>query len=166
MAVERMSFLIQLLAPFLETVSKEILADRRREHLRFQPVLDFIHGNLADQIRVPQLARLIQLEPSYFSRAFRHHFGVPPNAAQPDDLLDHCVKEGWSFIWADSKESAADFCRVYGLTAGQGGVGDASQESETGVVEPVAQSGVVESSDENAAGESAGESAKGQAGSE
>ncbi|MHC4333929.1 MAG: pentapeptide repeat-containing protein [Planctomycetota bacterium] len=101
-----------------------------------------------------------------YDRVLGQQFGVPPNAAQPDDLLDHCVKEGWSFVWADSKESAADFCRVYGLTAGPGGPSDTSQESETGADEPVAQSGEVKSSDDGAAGEPAGENTKDQAGGE
>jgi hypothetical protein len=43
-------------------------------------------------------------------------FGGPPNAAQPDDILDHCVDHDWQFIWADSSQSVADFCRTYKLS--------------------------------------------------
>jgi hypothetical protein len=101
-----------------------------------------------------------------YDRALGHRFGVPPNAAQPDDLLDHCVEAGWSFVWANSRESAADFCRVYALTTGQGSAGDASQEGQTAMVEPVAQSGAVKPSDEDAAGEPGDENVKAKADSE
>jgi hypothetical protein len=101
-----------------------------------------------------------------YDRVLGHHFGVPPNAAQPDDLLDHCVQEGWSFVWADSKESAADFCRVYGLATGQGSADNTPQEGGTGPVESVAQSGAVKPSDEDVAGEPGDEHVKDQAGGE
>jgi len=97
-----------------------------------------------------------------YDRVLGHQFGVAPNAAQPDDLLDHCVGAGWSFVWADSKESAEDFCRVYGLTAGQVSEGDTPQEVETRTVEPVAESVAVGSADENITGESADENAAGE----
>jgi hypothetical protein len=46
-----------------------------------------------------------------------YKFGTEPNAAQPDDILDHCVDSDWDFIWADSKESVADFKKTYKLSA-------------------------------------------------
>lgn len=48
-----------------------------------------------------------------YDRILGYDFGTPPNAAQPDDLLDHCVDSDWEFVWADSGESVADFCRIY-----------------------------------------------------
>jgi hypothetical protein len=51
-----------------------------------------------------------------YDRVLGYGFGAPPNAAQPDDLLDHCVDSDWEFIWADSRESVADFCRTYKLS--------------------------------------------------
>lgn len=77
-AIERASLMLQLLVPFLQTVSEETLTYRRREHMRFQPVLNFIHENLTHRMYAPQLAKVAHLEPSYFSRVFRQHFGVPP----------------------------------------------------------------------------------------
>ena len=50
-----------------------------------------------------------------YDRVLGYHFGAPPNAAQPDDLLDHCIDYDWEFIWADSSQSVADFCRTYKL---------------------------------------------------
>ncbi len=51
-----------------------------------------------------------------YDRVLKYQFGAPPNAAQPDDLLDHCLDYDWEFIWADSGESVADFCRTYKLS--------------------------------------------------
>ena len=50
-----------------------------------------------------------------YDRILSYQFGVPPNAAQPDDILDHCVQSGWEFVWGDSERSLADFCRTYKL---------------------------------------------------
>jgi len=50
-----------------------------------------------------------------YDRVLGCRFGAPPNAVQPDDLLDHCVDADWDFIWADSRESVADFCSAYKL---------------------------------------------------
>jgi hypothetical protein len=50
-----------------------------------------------------------------YDRVISYQFGVPPNAAQPDDILDHCVDYDWEFIWADSSQSVADFCKTYML---------------------------------------------------
>jgi len=51
-----------------------------------------------------------------YDRILGYQFGTEPNAAQPDDLLDHCLDYDWEFIWADSGKSAADFCRTYELS--------------------------------------------------
>lgn len=56
-----------------------------------------------------------------YQRVLGYQFGVQPDAAQPDDILDHCVEKDWEFVWADSKESVADFCKVYGLASGDRG---------------------------------------------
>ena len=50
-----------------------------------------------------------------YDRVLGYDFGTPPNAAQPDDLLDHCVDSDWECVWADSRESVEDFCRTYKL---------------------------------------------------
>lgn len=51
-----------------------------------------------------------------YDRILGYQFGTEPKAAQPDDLLDHCLDYDWDFIWADSDKSAADFCRTYKLS--------------------------------------------------
>jgi len=50
-----------------------------------------------------------------YDRVLGYRFGVPPNAAQPDDILDNCTDSNWEFIWADSSRSLADFCKTYML---------------------------------------------------
>jgi hypothetical protein len=50
-----------------------------------------------------------------YDRVLRYNFGVEPNATQPDDILDHCLDYDWEFVWADSGQSVADFCRTYKL---------------------------------------------------
>lgn len=69
---------LQLLTPFLEAADSSEQENRGREIKRFQPVLDAINAHLVDPPRVPELARLLHLEPSYFTRLFTRHFGVPP----------------------------------------------------------------------------------------
>jgi hypothetical protein len=52
-----------------------------------------------------------------YDRVLGYKFGTEPNAAQPDDILDHCVKNNWDFIWADSEETVADFKKTYKILA-------------------------------------------------
>lgn len=52
-----------------------------------------------------------------YYKVLGYKFGTEPNAAQPDDILDHCVKSNWDFIWADSEESVEDFKKTYKLSA-------------------------------------------------
>jgi hypothetical protein len=52
-----------------------------------------------------------------YDRILKYQFGVPPDAAQPDDILDYCVAKDWDFIWSDSDTSVADFCKTYDLPA-------------------------------------------------
>jgi hypothetical protein len=51
-----------------------------------------------------------------YDRILGSQFGVEPNAAQPDDILDHCIDCDWNFIWADSIKSVTDLCRTYKLS--------------------------------------------------
>jgi len=52
-----------------------------------------------------------------YDRVLGYRFGVEPNAAQPDDISDHCVEDNWNFIWADSQESIDNFDKAYQLRA-------------------------------------------------
>jgi AraC-like DNA-binding protein len=72
------SLQLQLLIPFLEANDVHEQEKHQLEIKRFQPVLDAINNQLANPPSVPELARLIHLEPSYFTRLFTRHFGMPP----------------------------------------------------------------------------------------
>ena len=50
-----------------------------------------------------------------YYKVLNYKFGTEPNAAQPDDIMDHCVKSNWNFVWADSDESVQDFKDTYNL---------------------------------------------------
>ena len=52
-----------------------------------------------------------------YDRTVGLQFGVPPNAAQPDDIMDFCVANNWEFVWCDSQESLQDFCDTYNRRA-------------------------------------------------
>lgn len=42
-------------------------------------LVDFIEGHLANDLRLPELAALVDLSPYHFARAFKQSFGVPPH---------------------------------------------------------------------------------------
>lgn len=43
----------------------------------------------------------------------KYDFGVPPNGAQPDDILDYCYLDGWDFVWADSEKTKQQLNEIY-----------------------------------------------------
>lgn len=65
-----------------------------------------------------------------YDRLLKYQFGTPPNAAQPDDLLDHCVKTHWDFVWSDSEESVAGFCGIYELKRHKDDMGSKANETQ------------------------------------
>ena len=40
-------------------------------------------------------------------------FGCPPNAAQPDDILDYCMRFRWTNVWSESAETLDECKRIY-----------------------------------------------------
>jgi AraC family transcriptional regulator, arabinose operon regulatory protein len=87
--------LLELLALFLNTADPEGRQGPRPEILRFKPVLDHIDRNLLGPLRMGDLARLVHLEPSYFSRLFAHHFGMPPVRY----VLHRKIKQAQILLW-------------------------------------------------------------------
>jgi len=49
-----------------------------------------------------------------YYRSVGLRFDSAPNAAQPDDILDYCVKNNWDLVWADSESSLRELSRIYG----------------------------------------------------
>jgi transcriptional regulator GlxA family with amidase domain len=77
--LERAAALLLLLRPFIETITPRTRRRKQDAIVRFRPVLDVVEHNLGDCPTVPELAGLIHLEPSYFTRLFTSHFGMPPS---------------------------------------------------------------------------------------
>ncbi len=67
-----------LLAPFLASARAVGGARRQSGASRFHPVFAHIENHLGSPLRLAGLARLIHLEPTYFSRLFRRTFGLSP----------------------------------------------------------------------------------------
>lgn len=75
--LQRTALLLQLIQPHLklaDPASKKITEERRR----FLPVLKYIDTHLNESIPIGDLAKLLGLNPEYFSRYFRKHFKIPP----------------------------------------------------------------------------------------
>jgi transcriptional regulator GlxA family with amidase domain len=75
--LEMNGLLRQLLAEF---VAKDPPGQSLKNEgaLRFRPVLEHMDANLGAALRVTQLARMVHLEPTYFSHVFARHFGLSP----------------------------------------------------------------------------------------
>lgn len=76
--LESTGLLMQLLAPFLDSVNTVKHEKNRRGVLRFRKVIEYIDAHLGEAIRVSSLADLIHIERTYFSRLFSRHLGVSP----------------------------------------------------------------------------------------
>jgi hypothetical protein len=48
-----------------------------------------------------------------YQRSLGLMFGCPPNAAQPDDILDYCVASRWTRVWANSAPTLAECESMY-----------------------------------------------------
>jgi AraC-like DNA-binding protein len=76
--LEKTGILLQMIAAFLGSASRETMTSRRKAHLRFRATLANIEARLAGPLRVSDLAREAHLERTYFSRVFRECLGVKP----------------------------------------------------------------------------------------
>ena len=90
-------------------------------------VIDFIEENLAENISLAKLARLIQLSPYHFCRAFKQSFGVPPHRyhslrridrakallANPNDSVTNI---GMAIGFSETSSFTAAFRKASGMT--------------------------------------------------
>lgn len=74
--LEMNGIVLQLLAPFVLGYRDEDVT--RDAMLRFRPVFEYVDANLHRRVRVSDLAAIMDLERSYFSRTFKRLFGFPP----------------------------------------------------------------------------------------
>jgi AraC-like DNA-binding protein len=86
---------LQLLTAFLKKAHGGLQEKRQHDILRFKPVLDRIQANLAEPPSIPDLARLIHLNPSYFTRLFTEFFGVPPVRY----ILNERIRQAQLLLW-------------------------------------------------------------------
>jgi hypothetical protein len=49
-----------------------------------------------------------------YKRVLGLMFGSPPNAAQPDDILDYCMASRWTCVWVDTSRTLEECRRIYG----------------------------------------------------
>ncbi len=66
------------LSRFLRTIDEESEAARGSVYERLRPALEHIDQHLSEPIALEQLARLLHLQPTYFSNMFARHIGMPP----------------------------------------------------------------------------------------
>jgi len=75
-------------------------------------VADYIRANLTDNISVAELARLVQMSPSHFSRVFSAAFGVTPYRFVMNERI-----EGAKDMLASTKLSASEISSAYGFAS-------------------------------------------------
>lgn len=80
MEVERDGIIRQLLACFLRSAqaTERFLDERIRNFGRFHNVLAYIDDHLCEHLTLAELARVMHLQPNYFSNLFCSRFGMPP----------------------------------------------------------------------------------------
>lgn len=76
-AFEARSALVLLLAPFLKSAQQHEGVHARVTR-QFLAVQEFIHANMRNPIALADLARAVELHPTYFSDRFKKHIGVRP----------------------------------------------------------------------------------------
>jgi len=78
--VERDGIIRQMLACFLRSAreTEKFLTQRIRHFGRFHNVLTYIDDHLCEHLTLAELARVMHLQPNYFSNLFCRNFGVPP----------------------------------------------------------------------------------------
>jgi AraC-like DNA-binding protein len=100
--VARSGILMQLVAPFLESVDALQLEGRRSAMQRFARAFETIEAHLGESISVPSLAAVAGMSPSHFARRFSGALGISPGRyimrrrieearirlAESDDTLD------------------------------------------------------------------------------
>jgi AraC family transcriptional regulator len=75
-------------------------------------VVDYIQSNLMDNISVTELANLVQMSPSHFSRLFSASFGVAPYK-----FVMHERIEGAKVMLVSTQLSASDIASAYGFAS-------------------------------------------------
>lgn len=102
-------------------------AEPRAWHARLRPAIDYIHAHYTEDISLADLAAVVHLTPSYFSRLFKRAYDVSPHqyviqqrVAAAADLLNHTrhtVTEIASIVgFADHSHLSRHYKRLTGTT--------------------------------------------------
>ena len=70
----------------------------------------YVFRRLATMDRYPICSWIVAYS---YKRVLGLMFGSPPNAAQPDDILDYCVMSRWTCVWVDSSITLEECKRIY-----------------------------------------------------
>lgn len=68
----------QLVSFFMETAVAVELKQCRMMFEKFSPAFKFIEDNVSREIKIPALARTVNLQENYFTNLFTKHFGIIP----------------------------------------------------------------------------------------
>jgi len=100
-----------------------------RERPAIRTACDYIHAHFAEDVSLTRLARLVDLSPYYFARAFEKETGLPPHAyletvrirkaRQLLDLGHSVVCSALSVGYVDQSHLTHRFKRFLGMTPGQ-----------------------------------------------
>ncbi len=77
--VARSGILLQLLAPFFDTLDREAFETRNNMIRQLSRALSAIEKRLGEHLTVAELADYVHMSPSHFSRRFVETFGVSPS---------------------------------------------------------------------------------------
>ncbi len=123
-ALEADGFLRQLIACFAGT-AQQAYSPRLRKVERLQPVFSYVEQRLGSTIRLADLARLVNLQPTYFSNRFTEVMGMSPIAyvtrqriERAQGLLRHTDMKLQQIAEAVGLQDAFYFSRVFKAVAG------------------------------------------------
>ena len=76
--VEAEAVLRLFLSDLFRTIDEDVKARRSATLIRLRPIINHIEENYRHQIEIAKLARIISLQPHYFSNLFTREMGMPP----------------------------------------------------------------------------------------
>jgi len=109
-AFEASGILSLLLAPFLRSVRGHEGVHARVNH-QFQAVQEFIHANMRQKIALADLARVVELHPTYFSDQFKRIVGIRPL----DYLMQRRIERA-QYLLLTSHASVKEIANAVGIS--------------------------------------------------
>ena len=88
-------------------------ANRLGQKYGWWKILQHAHGRAARIARNDRQICSQLVAECYAEVCYGFSFGVEPNEAQPDDLLDYAVGNNWLAVWADSQQTVSELAEIY-----------------------------------------------------